>query len=272
MEEKRIPSGGVSRNLTRCGSCAVRGRITDGFPRLQRLSPLPATMANASAKKTAASNERAIQNLRQGLLVASTLSMFIRIIFRTKSLSPAQVSFWLHILSHIPSTFIARYLYKIGEPRRTDTGELISPGEDLNQPGVIEWCFDIIYVTCKHVPNSPGIMFQAVHCRGVPNRERNIWGKVLGVSRGRKPFSSPSHSTPSNSLPTHRRSRYMRFTKSGHHSSGHTLALGNPPIRLLMRKKMHLSKLASGRRNSRSVANGETLVSKQRPSRSNSRQ
>ena len=188
MEEKRIPSGGVSRNLTRCGSCAVGGRITDGFPRLQRLSPLPATMANASAKKTAASNERAIQNLRQGLLVASTLSMFIRIIFRTKSLSPAQVSFWLHILSHIPSTFIARYLYKIGEPRRTDTGELISPGEDLNQPGVIEWCFDIIYVTCKHVPNSPGIMFQAVHCRGVPNRERNIWGKVLGVSRGRKPY------------------------------------------------------------------------------------
>ena len=116
-------------------------------------------MANASAKKTAANNERAIQNLRQGLLVASILSMLIRIIFRTKSLSPTRLSFWVHILSHIPSTFIAKYLARIGEPKRSDTGELISPGEDLNQPGVIEWCFDIIYVTCKRVPNPPIVVF-----------------------------------------------------------------------------------------------------------------
>lgn len=109
-------------------------------------------MANASAKKTAASNERAISNLRQGLLIATILSTLIRIIFRTKSLSPAQLSFWIHILSHIPSTLIARYLARIGEPKRADTGELISSGEDLNQPGVIEWCFDIVYVTCKRGP------------------------------------------------------------------------------------------------------------------------
>lgn len=109
-------------------------------------------MANASAKKTAASNERAISNLRQGLLIATILSTLIRIIFRTKSLSPAQLSFWIHILSHIPSTLIARYLARIGEPKRADTGELISSGEDLNQPGVIEWCFDIVYVTCERGP------------------------------------------------------------------------------------------------------------------------
>jgi len=108
---------------------------------------LPATMANASAKKTAAANEQAIQNLRQGLLLATTLSMLIRVIFRLKSLSPTQLSFWIHIASHIPSTFIARYLYKIGEPKRSPSGELISPGEDLNQSGVTEWAFDIIYVT-----------------------------------------------------------------------------------------------------------------------------
>jgi len=119
------------------------------------VSPSPATMANASAKKTAANNEQAIHNLRQGLLLATTLSMLIRLIFRTKSLSPTQLSFWIHILSHIPSTFVARYLSRIGEPKRSPSGELISPGEDLNQPGVIEWAFDIIYVTCKRVPNSP---------------------------------------------------------------------------------------------------------------------
>ncbi|KAF9652103.1 DUF788-domain-containing protein [Thelephora ganbajun] len=104
-------------------------------------------MANASAKKTAANNERAISNLRQGLLIATILSTLIRAIFRTKSLSPTQFSFWIHIFSHIPSTLIARYLAEIGEPKRSDIGELTSPGEDLNQPGVIEWCFDIIYVT-----------------------------------------------------------------------------------------------------------------------------
>ena len=108
-------------------------------------------MANASAKKTAASNERAISNLRQGLLVAITLSTLIRIIFRRQSLSPTHLSFWIHVLSQIISTFIARYLARIGDPKRSDTGELISPGEDLNQPGIIEWCFDVIYVTCKLV-------------------------------------------------------------------------------------------------------------------------
>lgn len=119
------------------------------------ISPLPAIMANASAKKTAANNERAISNLRQGLLIAITLSMLIRLIFRTKSLSPTRLSLWMHIFSHIFSTMIARYLSKIGEPKRSETGELISPGEDLNQPGVTEWCFDIIYVNCKCATNPP---------------------------------------------------------------------------------------------------------------------
>ena len=144
-------------------------------------------MANASAKKTAAGNERAISNLRQGLLIATTLSTLIRIIFRTKSLSPAQLSFWAHTLSHIPSTLIARYLARIGEPKRTDTGELISPGEDLNQPGVIEWCFDVIYVICKRDPDFSIATSQTILCRDVPSWKCDIWRKVLVVSRGRKP-------------------------------------------------------------------------------------
>lgn len=190
--KRGFPRGGVDRNQTRCGSCAVGGRITDGFPRVQRLSPLPATMANASAKKTAASNERAISNLRQGLLIATTLSMLIRLIFRLKSLSPARLSFWIHILSHVPSTLIARYLARIGEPKRTATGELISPGEDLNQPGVIEWSFDVIYVTCEYTTNPQMIVLRSVSCRDVPNWKRNIWRKVLVVGRSRKPHLSTS--------------------------------------------------------------------------------
>lgn len=82
--------------------------------------------------------------------------MLIRLIFRTKSLSPSRLSFWTTVLIHVLSTGVARYLSKMGEPRRSTTGELILPGEDLNQPGVIEWCFDIIYVTCEcAVPSFP---------------------------------------------------------------------------------------------------------------------
>jgi hypothetical protein len=147
----------------RCGSCEVQGRINDGFPRLQRLSPPPTTMANASAKKTAAGNERVISNLRQGLLIVITLSILIRALFRTKSLSPARLSFWMQILSHILSTVIARYLSKIGKPKwSTTTGELVSPGEDLNQPGIIEWCFDVIYVACKRGAHSPTAISQSI--------------------------------------------------------------------------------------------------------------
>jgi hypothetical protein len=159
-EEKEIPSGERRRKPDE-GVVRVRwegGSLMASHDCNVSLLP-PATMANASAKKTAANNEQPIHNLRQGLLIATTLSMLIRIIFRTKSLSPAQLSFWIHIISHIPPTLIARYLSKIGEPKRSPTGELISPGEDLNQPGVIEWAFDIIYVTCKRVPNSPTVIF-----------------------------------------------------------------------------------------------------------------
>ena len=143
-------------------------------------------MANASAKKTAANNERVIANLRQGLLVATTLSMFIRLVFRTRSLSPARLSFWIHILSHVPSTFIARYLSRIGEPKKSPTGELISSGEDLSQPGVIEWCFDVLYVTCKRAPGSLITIFQTVLCRGVSSWKCVIWRKVLVVSCSRE--------------------------------------------------------------------------------------
>jgi hypothetical protein len=38
-------------------------------------------------------------------------------------------------------------LEKIGTTRRDAAGTLISSGEDLNQPGITDWCFDIVYVT-----------------------------------------------------------------------------------------------------------------------------
>ncbi|KAF9782322.1 hypothetical protein BJ322DRAFT_1212751 [Thelephora terrestris] len=151
-------------------------------------------MANASAKKTAANNERTISNLRQGLLIVITLSMLIRLIFRTKSLSPTQPSFWIHIFSHILSTITARYLSKIGEPKRSATGELISPGEDLNQPGVTEWYFDVIYVSwaCQLGSAIFGEMFWWLAAAIPLYAFYKIWTSFLGPYLGWGNSSEPS--------------------------------------------------------------------------------
>jgi len=45
---------------------------------------------------------------------------------------------------------LSNYLVKIGTVKRDpSTGTLMSSGEDLSQPGVTEWCFDVLYVTCE---------------------------------------------------------------------------------------------------------------------------
>ncbi|KAH9894333.1 DUF788-domain-containing protein [Cubamyces menziesii] len=105
-------------------------------------------MANASAKRTAQHNAESIKNLRLGLLVSGALSILLRLLFRRGSLSPKQLSFWIYVFSLVPSVFLSRYLERIGSPRRDPTtGTLISAGEDLSRPGIIEWCFDVIYIT-----------------------------------------------------------------------------------------------------------------------------
>jgi len=104
-------------------------------------------MANASAKKTASQNDSTIKYLQLGLLISTLLSLLLRLFFRIHSLSPTRLSFWLHLLSHIPSVVLTRYLIQIGAPKRDAADSLISPGEDLSRPGIIEWCFDIIYIT-----------------------------------------------------------------------------------------------------------------------------
>jgi len=104
-------------------------------------------MANASAKKTASQNDSTIKFLQLGLLLVTLLSLLLRLVLRIHSLSPTKLSFWLHLLSHIPSVVLSRYLIQIGTPKRDAAGSLISSGEDLSRTGVIEWCFDIVYIT-----------------------------------------------------------------------------------------------------------------------------
>ncbi|GLB33564.1 putative protein of unknown function (DUF788) [Lyophyllum shimeji] len=105
-------------------------------------------MANAAAKRIANQNEAAVRTLRLGMLVPTVISLILRFLFRRESLPPSKGSLAIYIVTFFPAFFLSNYLIKIGTTRRDPTtGMLISYGEDLYQPGVTEWCFDILYVT-----------------------------------------------------------------------------------------------------------------------------
>ena len=119
-------------------------------------------------------NAESIKNLRLGLLVSGALSILLRLLFRRGSLSPKQLSFWIYVFSLVPSVFLSRYLERIGSPRRDPTtGTLISAGEDLSRPGIIEWCFDVIYITCEFIQCEVcgcECVLTVDVCRGMPSR------------------------------------------------------------------------------------------------------
>ncbi|QRV76495.1 transcription factor TFIID complex subunit 8 carboxy-term protein [Ceratobasidium sp. AG-Ba] len=80
------------------------------------------------------------------MLIANALHWILRFLLRRPIL--ARGSTILYILTLIPTLILYRHLTTIGVPRREpNTGALISPGEDLAQSGITEWCWDIIYVT-----------------------------------------------------------------------------------------------------------------------------
>jgi hypothetical protein len=58
-------------------------------------------------------------------------------------------SITLYGIFFAPTFFISRFLTLSGRPKRDAAGAVIASGEDLNQPGLTEYAFDVIYVTCK---------------------------------------------------------------------------------------------------------------------------
>ncbi|KIM67873.1 hypothetical protein SCLCIDRAFT_1210003 [Scleroderma citrinum Foug A] len=105
-------------------------------------------MAKGAAKRIASQNEQSIRILRLGMVAPTILSLLLRLLFRRSSLPPSKGTLLIYVLTYLPALFLSRYLEKIGTARRDPTtGALISSGEDLSQPGVTEWCFDILYVT-----------------------------------------------------------------------------------------------------------------------------
>jgi hypothetical protein len=82
------------------------------------------------------------------MLIASLLSILLRAIFHRNMLTSTS-SVILYGVFFGPTFFISRYLTTMGRPKRDAAGTLISPGEDLNQSGLTEYAFDVIYVTCE---------------------------------------------------------------------------------------------------------------------------
>lgn len=85
------------------------------------------------------------------MIIPTLLHIVLRFLFRRSSLPPSKGSLAIYIFTFLPTFFLTRYLEKIGTTKRDAAGTLISSGEDLNQPGITEWCFDIIYVTCENI-------------------------------------------------------------------------------------------------------------------------
>jgi hypothetical protein len=97
-------------------------------------------------------NDVAVKTLKLGLMLPTVLSFLLRLLLRRSSLPPSKGSLAIYFVTLLPAFFLSNYLIKIGTARRDpSTGALISYGEDLSQPGVTEWCFDILYVTCESI-------------------------------------------------------------------------------------------------------------------------
>ncbi|KAK9369376.1 hypothetical protein V1509DRAFT_620606 [Lipomyces kononenkoae] len=99
-------------------------------------------MANAAVKKQAQANLTAIKNLHTVSAIINALYIISYLLFRR----PGSIKSYL-ILS-LPAWIIEYQLDKIGRPRYSQqNGSLISAGEDLNQAGLTELLWDIVYVT-----------------------------------------------------------------------------------------------------------------------------
>ncbi|KZV69223.1 putative opsin [Peniophora sp. CONT] len=104
-------------------------------------------MANTSQKKIASQNEAALKNLLYGQILANIVPFLIRLLYRAFG---RRTSIKVWIMSAI-ATGVSQFLYgrlaALGKPRRDANGTMVSAGSDLNQPGVTEWMFDVLYIS-----------------------------------------------------------------------------------------------------------------------------
>ncbi|KAL5530640.1 hypothetical protein ACEPAF_6898 [Sanghuangporus sanghuang] len=107
-------------------------------------------MANAAAKKSAAQSEKALKNLKYGMVISNALSILLRLLRSRGIFSlPFGIVYILLVLSYFVEVFIFYFLLKSGTPVRDAKGNVVRPPSvELANPGYFcEWLFDVLYIT-----------------------------------------------------------------------------------------------------------------------------
>eukprot|EP01121_Diplochlamys_sp_Union-15-3_P010228 TRINITY_DN2851_c0_g1_i4.p1 TRINITY_DN2851_c0_g1~~TRINITY_DN2851_c0_g1_i4.p1 ORF type:complete len:186 (+),score=27.32 TRINITY_DN2851_c0_g1_i4:48-560(+) len=102
-------------------------------------------MANAAAKKRAQRNTQIISTLNKQQLLFLIPFLLIRVIWWWPSFT------WLHIIGStillIANWYCFSSLKAYAKPSYSESGELIDGGADLDMKGLVEYHWDVLYIT-----------------------------------------------------------------------------------------------------------------------------
>ncbi|KAG0343608.1 hypothetical protein BG004_005141 [Podila humilis] len=99
--------------------------------------------ANSSQKKIAHENGKKLLSLRKGFIWA--FYIFYRIVYHFGTFG-FKLAFG-YIFTAALTVFLYTQINAMGQPRYNIKGELVDAGQDLSQEGLVQYAFDIIYVT-----------------------------------------------------------------------------------------------------------------------------
>ncbi|KAF9923752.1 hypothetical protein FBU30_006187 [Linnemannia zychae] len=101
--------------------------------------------ANSSQKKIAHENAKALLALRKGFIWVNAFYIFYRIIYHWGSFG-FKLAAGYTITAGI-TVLLYTQINAMSQPRYNSRGELVDAGQDLSQEGLVQYAFDIIYVT-----------------------------------------------------------------------------------------------------------------------------
>lgn len=86
--------------------------------------------------------------MKLGAAISIALTVLFRLLLRRSILPQSKLALFVFVVTAGIEGLLIRYLINIGSVKRDATNALVSAGEDLNQSGITEWCFDVVYITC----------------------------------------------------------------------------------------------------------------------------
>ncbi|KAG0346887.1 hypothetical protein BG005_000467 [Podila minutissima] len=101
--------------------------------------------ANSSQKKIAHQNAKTLLSLRKGFIWVNAFYIFYRIIYHFGTFG-FKLAFGYFATAGL-TVFLYTQINAMGQPRYNTKGELADAGQDLSQEGLVQYAFDIIYVT-----------------------------------------------------------------------------------------------------------------------------